>query len=90
MKLLVTVAAASIAFGGSMTPGWSVRAAKVVLAFSIFYGIVFSGLLQFFYDEYTQNVRAYTRVRYSLIEALGFSTFVCFVLGYFLWAFNLG
>jgi hypothetical protein len=88
-KLLITVAAASIAFGGSKNPTSGVSIAKVTLAFSILYGVMFCALLQFFYDEYTQNVRAYTRLRYSLIEALGFSTLSCFIAGYFFWAFNL-
>lgn len=90
MKLLVTIAAASIAFGGIQDNRTGVLAAKLILAFSILYGVVFSGLLQFFYDEYTQNVHAYTRFRYSLIEALGFSALVCFIVGYFVWTFSLG
>lgn len=89
-KLLITVAAASIAFGGNQHPSKGILVAKVTLAFSILYGMMFCALLQFFYDEYAQNVRAYTRQRYSLIEALGFSTLVCFIAGYFIWAFNLG
>ena len=72
------------------SPRAGVFVAKIVLAFSILYGVVFSGLLQFFYDDYAQDVRAYTRGRYSLIEALGFSSLACFVAGYFVWAFNLG
>jgi len=90
MKLLVTVAAASIAFGANQSPRTGVLVAKLILVFSILYGVIFSGLLQFFYDEYTQNVRAYTRIRYSLIQALGFSALVCFIAGFFVWAFNLG
>ena len=89
-KLLITVAAASIAFGASPNRSKGIFVAKIVLAFSILYGVLFSTLLQFFYDEYTQNVRAYTRSRYSLIEAFGFSGLACFVVGYFVWAFNLG
>ena len=87
-KLLITVAAASIAFGATHQSR-GIFVAKLILAFSILYGVLFCALLQFFYDEYTQNVRAYTRLRYSMIEALGFSTLTCFVLGYFVWAFNL-
>src|SRR5271166_2378205 len=51
-KLLITVAAASIAFAGS---GATVKLAvpKVMPAFSILYGVMFCALLQFFYDEYT-------------------------------------
>ena len=89
VKLLITVAAASIAFAGGQKPPTGIVIAKVVLAFSILYGVSFAALLQFFYDEYCQNLRAYTRLRYSLIEALGFSALSCFIGGYFIWAFNL-
>jgi len=88
-KLLITVAAASIAFGGGQSPPRAVLIAKIILSFSILYGVAFAALLQFFYDEYCINVRAYTRFRYSMIEALGFSTLACFIGGYFFWAFNL-
>lgn len=90
MKLLVTVAAASIAFGGIPNGKRGIIAAKLILACALLFGVVFCGLLQFFYDEYGQNVRAYTRIRYSLIQALGFSALACFVVGYFVWAFSLG
>ena len=88
-KLLITVAAASIAFGGNQQGAKQISTAKIILAFSILYGVLFCAVLHFFYDQYTQNVRAYTRCRYSLIEALGFSTLFCFIAGYFFWAFNL-
>jgi hypothetical protein len=88
-KLLITVAAALIAFGGGPSPSRGVLAAKVILAFSVLYGVMFAALLLFFYDDYCQNVRAHTRFRYSLNEALGFSTLFCFILGYLVWAFNL-
>jgi hypothetical protein len=90
VKLLITVAAASIAFGGGQNPPKPVLIAKIVLAFSILYGVAFAALLQFFYDDYCQNVRCYTPFRYSLIQSLGFSTLACFIGGYFVWAFNLG
>ena len=88
-KLLITVAAASIAFGGGQNPRWGVVVAKIVLAFAILYGVTFASLLQFFYDQYCIDVRFYKAWRYSLIEALGFSTLGCFIGGYFFWAFNL-
>lgn len=89
-KLLITVAAASIAFGGGQSPSKGILLAKVILAFSILYGVTFVSLLLFFYDDYCQNVRAHTPFRYSLTEGLGFSTLICFIGGYFVWAFNLG
>jgi hypothetical protein len=90
IRLLVTVAAASIAFGGTQHEKGGIIVAKIILSFSILYGVVFSGLLQFLYDEYGQNVRAYTRLWYSLIETLGFSALACFIAGFLVWAFNLG
>lgn len=89
MKLLVTVSAASIAFGAP-NPRTGILVAKLVLAFSILYGVVFTGLLQYYYDEYTQNVKSYNVWRYAVIRALGFSALACFVFGYLVWAFNLG
>ena len=90
IKLLVTVAAASIAFGGNQNASRGIFTAKIILAFSILYGAVFGALLQFFYETYAQNVRSYTPMRYSLIQALGFSSLACFIAGYLWWAFNLG
>jgi hypothetical protein len=90
VKLLLTVAAASIAFGTDQHSRTGVFIAKIILAFSILYGAVFGALLQFFYENYAQNVRSYTRLRYSLIQALGFSSLACFIAGYLWWAFNLG
>ena len=89
-KLLITVAAASIAFGSGKASNTGVFVAKIILAFSILYGAVFVALLQFFYEEYAHDVRCYTPCRSSLIRALGFSTLVCFIAGYLWWACNLG
>jgi hypothetical protein len=89
MKLLITVAAASVAFG-DQHPKLGIILAKIVLAFSILYGVLFCALLQFFYEVYTQNVKSYSPLKYSSIEALGFSALVCFITGYLVWAFNLG
>src|SRR5882762_11571267 len=63
-KLIITLAAASIAFGGNQTSKVGILVAKIALAFSILYGVTFAALLQFFYDEYTQNVNAYVPWRY--------------------------
>jgi hypothetical protein len=89
-KLLITVSAASIAFGGTQIGCNSASLAKIVLAFSILYGVLFAALMQYRYEEYAQNVRSYTRTWYSIIEALGVSCLICFIAGYFFWAFKLG
>jgi hypothetical protein len=86
VKLLVTVAAASIAFGPSQAPADTTFIPKVVLAFAVLYGVVFGALLLFFYEQYAQNVRSYRPLRYALIQALGFSCLVCFIAGYVIWA----
>jgi len=89
-QLLITVAAASIAFGGSsQTFGTTIAIAKLLLAWSIFYGVLFCALLIWRYDEYAQNIKSYTVGWYSTIFALGFSSLVCFMLGYLVWGFGL-
>src|ERR1700751_5709729 len=50
-QLLVTVAAASIAFGGVNHAPSPVVIAKLLLAWSIFDGVVFCALLLYRYDE---------------------------------------
>ena len=88
-KLIITLAAASIAFGGNQASKAGILIAKIMLAFSILFGVTFAALLKYFYDEYTQNVNSYVPWRYALIQALGFSTLGSFVTGYFVWTFNL-
>jgi hypothetical protein len=91
VKLLVTVAAASIAFGGDkgLKSSELIIAAKLVLAWSVFYGVMFCALLIYRYDEYAQDIKSYTIYWYSTIFALGFASLVCFVAGYFFWALGL-
>jgi hypothetical protein len=89
-QLLVTVAAASIAFGGgSLSFGVPIVIAKLLLAWSIFYGVLFCALLIWRYDEYGQNVRSYTLFWYATIFALGFSCLSCFMFGYLAWGWGL-
>jgi hypothetical protein len=90
-QLLVTVAAASIAFGGSnhVQGAPIVNDAKLFLAWSIFYGVSFCAVLLWRYDEYAQNMNSYTLGWYSTIFALGFSSLICFILGYFFWGWEL-
>jgi hypothetical protein len=62
-QLLVTVAAASIAFGGDKNPrpALLIIVAKSFLAWSIFYGVLFCAFVLYRYDEYTQDVTSYTK-----------------------------
>jgi len=96
VQLLVTVAAASIAFGNNngvqavpKAMPIQIGIAKLLLAESLFFGVVFCALLLWRYDEYAQDVTSYTQFWYALISALGFSCLICFVLGYVTWGFGL-
>jgi hypothetical protein len=90
-QLLVTVAAASIAFGGASHPSGApvVNDAKLLLAWSIFYGVAFCAFLLWRYDEYGQDMTSYTLPWYSTIFAFGFSSLLCFMFGYLLWVWEL-
>ena len=71
-QLLVTVAGASIAFGGDKNPkpALLIVIAKSFLAWSIFYGVLVCALVLYRYDEYAQDVTSYTRRWYSTVESL--------------------
>jgi hypothetical protein len=88
-QLLVTIAAASIAFGNGQTLASPIVIAKLLLAWSIFYGVLFCAVLLWRYDEYTQNMKSYTRIWYSTVFALGISSLLCFMVGYLVWGWGL-
>ena len=89
-QLLVMVAAASIAFGGSgPTLGTPIVIAKLLLAWSIFYGVLFCALLLWRYDEYAQDMESYTLGWYSTVFGFGFSSLTCFMFGYLAWGWGL-
>lgn len=89
-QLIFTVAAASIAFGGSGQTHTSwVLVAKLVLAWSILYGVLFCALLLWRYDEYGQNMESLTPVWYSTIFGFGFSSLSCFIAGYLVWGLGV-
>ena len=87
-QLVFTIAAGSIAFGGASAQPvpLPVVGAKLLLACCVLYGVLFCGLLLWRYDEYGQDKSSFTLLWYSLVFALGFSSLVCFVLGYLFWA----
>lgn len=87
-QLLVTVTAASIAFGGTGQNSSPVAIAKLLLAWSIFFGVMFCALLLWRY-EYAQNMKSYTTGWYSAIFAFGFSTLICFMFGYLAWGWGV-
>lgn len=88
-KLLITLAAASITFGGIDSQVKGIFAAKMILATTILLGVLFCASVLYRYDEYQQNVHSYTRWWYCTVEALAFSTLANFFVGYFVWAIFL-
>ena len=88
VQLVITVSAASIAFGGNNQPS-PVTTAKLLLAWCVFYGVLFCATLIWRYDEYAQSVKSYTIFWYSTVFALGFSCLICFMLGYLAWGWAL-
>ena len=88
-KLLITLAAASITFGGVDSQVKGIFAAKMILAFTILFGVLFCAAVLYRYDEYNQNVHSYTRRWYCTVEALAFATLVNFFVGYIVWAIYL-
>jgi hypothetical protein len=90
-KLMITVAAASIAFGGdkSQRPEVFILAAKLLLAWSILFGVFFCGMLLWRYDEYAQDMESYTPLWYATVFASGFASFFCFITGYIVWGWGL-
>jgi hypothetical protein len=91
VQLLVTVAAASLAFGGVPNAGVArtVLAAKLLLAWSVFFGVLYCAILLWRYDEYAQDRYSYTLFWYSTVFALGFSCLTCFMVGYLVWGIGL-
>jgi hypothetical protein len=90
-KLMVTIAAASIAFGGdkAQQPVLLILIAKLLLAWSILFGVFFCIVLLWRYDEYAQNMKSYTKGWYSTVFASGFAGFTCFIAGYICWGWGL-
>jgi hypothetical protein len=88
-QLLLTVSAACIAFGGNTQPNTKILIAKLILAWSICYGIFFCAELLWRYDEYGQDVTSLTPRWYSTIFACGFSSLTCFFVAYLVWSFGL-
>ena len=62
---------------------------KLLLAWSVFYGVLYCALLLWRYDEYTQNMESYTLPWHSTVFACGFSSLTFFTFGFVLWGFGL-
>ena len=51
-------------------------------AWTVIYGVIFSGLLSWRYEAYCHKPSSYTNRWYALNAALGFSALICFGVGY--------
>jgi hypothetical protein len=85
-QILIAISAASISFAGNSNSPPLVHVAKLILASSIMWGVMFCWLMLYRYDEYGQNVKSYTRNWFAVTESALFACLACFVLGYAFWA----
>jgi hypothetical protein len=86
-KFLITIAAATIGFAGFQDV--AVDTAKLLLAFSIGFGLLFCVLVTVFYEDYLHDLTSYKPFKCALVESLGVSSLLCFGIGYFYWAWHL-
>ncbi len=86
-KFLITIAAATIGFAGFRDA--DVDTAKLFLAFSIGFGLLFCVLVTLFYEDYLHDLTSYKPFKCALVESLGVSSLTCFAIGYFYWAVHL-
>ena len=61
---------------------WFYASPLLMLGYSVIYGIVFMVWLIFHYEEYQHGVK-HTRMAYAFSLTSGFSSLVCFIVGYF-------
>jgi hypothetical protein len=89
-KILITLAAAAISFGGlEFQHNRGVYESKIVLALSILYGLLFCVFCLKYYEDYTLKVDSYIPRRIALVESLGLTCVILFFLGFFFWALHL-
>jgi len=88
-KVMIGLAAASISFGGLNTTNSNVFAAKMLLAYSIAFGLLFCISAINFYENYLHDLGSYTPFKCALVESFGLTSMFCFTLGYVYWAWHL-
>jgi hypothetical protein len=88
-KVMIGLAAASISFGGLNTDKPTIFTAKLLLAYSIGFSLIFSITMINFYENYLHDIGSYKPFKIALVEASGLTSVVCFALGYGYWAWHL-
>ena len=79
-SIVLLVGSSALHGQGGRLP-WFYRSPLLLLAWSVVYGVGFMVWLIFHYEEY-QHDNPHTRLAYTISENLGFSSLVCFGLGY--------
>lgn len=87
-KVMIGLAAASISFGGLNANYTNVFTAKMLLAYSIAFSLIFCITGINFYENYLHGLRSYIPIKIALVEASGVTSIVCFALGYGYWAWH--
>jgi hypothetical protein len=88
-KVIIGLAAASISFGGLNRIDAYVLTAKMLLAFSIAYALIFCITVINFYENYLHDLKSYGPFKCALVESCGLTALFCFTLGYGYWAWHL-
>jgi hypothetical protein len=88
-KVVIALAAASISFGGLSTTDTNIFTAKMLLAYSIAFSLIFCISVINFYENYLHDLKSYTPIKIAFVESSGLTCLVCFALGYGYWAWHL-
>jgi hypothetical protein len=88
-QFLVTIAAASISFGGLQVSDPGIYTAKLFLAFSIGFALFFCISATYFYESYLHDLTSYKPYKCAIVESFGVSALTCFVIGYCYWAMHM-
>lgn len=89
VKVIIGLAAASISFGGLDAHGVYIYTAKLLLAYSIAFALLFSVTMVNFYENYLHDVTSYVPWKATIVESCGLTSLATFVLGYWYWARHL-
>jgi hypothetical protein len=85
-KVTIGLAAASISFGGLKVDNSQIWTAKLLLAYSIAFSLLFCVLMINFYENYLHDLKSYKPWKAALVESCGLTSLFCFALGYWYWA----
>jgi hypothetical protein len=69
---------------------WYFASPLVLLGLTVSYSVLFIAFLTRFYEDFLHFPSSYTKFRYLLVQAFGFSALLCFPTAYVWLAFALG